>query len=244
MKIKKSVLSIGIILGIILTMSFQVFAAPALEKIQAYVNRDMTFTFDGKAVALDPEYQVLVYNDRSYVPVRFVAENLGATVDWNNDTKVIAITSTKAAIVPVTPSDPVTPKDSVDSRSYKKLPVYNENAEYKMSITVFSRDDYGYVIYATLENKTDIPIQLDQMKTVVEVDGKKYDMMDATITNLDTRWYKDLLKEDKTEGYIRLSNRLVAPQKMHIQFKILSNGSYDQIKKDTMEFDLDLSDQY
>lgn len=242
MKIKKSVLGIGMILGIILTMSVQVFAAPTIEKIQAYINRDMTFTFNGKAVVLDPEYQVLVYNDRSYVPVKFVAENLGATVDWNNDTKVISITPTRAAITP----DPVAPGISqkpADSKEYKKLPQYKENVDYKMTVTMFSRDEYGYKLNMTLENKSDIPIQLDQMKTLVEVDGQKYDMSDATITHMDTRWYRDLAKEEKTEGYVRLSNRLNNPQKMHLEFKILSNGSNGKVSDDTMVFDLDFSDQ-
>jgi len=36
-----------------------------------------------------------IINGRTMIPLRFVTENLGATVDWNQDTKTITITYTK-----------------------------------------------------------------------------------------------------------------------------------------------------
>ena len=33
----------------------------------------------------------LIIDNRTYVPIRFVAEELGATVDWNADTQEIVI---------------------------------------------------------------------------------------------------------------------------------------------------------
>ena len=33
-----------------------------------------------------------IINDRTYVPIRFVAEELGADVQWNEETKTVTIT--------------------------------------------------------------------------------------------------------------------------------------------------------
>ncbi len=48
----------------------------------AYVN--------GKAVTLDSK--AFIENDRTYTPVRFVAESLGAKVEWNNTNRKVTIT--------------------------------------------------------------------------------------------------------------------------------------------------------
>jgi hypothetical protein len=54
----------------------------SVDCITAYV--------DGKSVALDavPFIQV----DRTMVPLRFIAEGFGATVDWNDETRTVMIT--------------------------------------------------------------------------------------------------------------------------------------------------------
>jgi len=77
---RKRLLILGIAIGLLLSVSVQVFAAPAIEKIEAYINHEMNFTFNGKDTPLPEEYEVLVYKDRSYVPVRFIGDNLGAEV--------------------------------------------------------------------------------------------------------------------------------------------------------------------
>jgi hypothetical protein len=45
--------------------------------------------------AEDPNVAPILINGRSYVPVRFVCEKLGAVVSWNDQTKGITITYTK-----------------------------------------------------------------------------------------------------------------------------------------------------
>lgn len=45
---------------------------------------------DPETVTLDAE--PFIYNDRTFVPVRTIAEALQATVDWNAETKSISIT--------------------------------------------------------------------------------------------------------------------------------------------------------
>lgn len=49
-----------------------------------------TATVNDEAVTLD--HPAFIENDRTYTPIRFIAEKLGAGVDWNPDTREIIIT--------------------------------------------------------------------------------------------------------------------------------------------------------
>lgn len=53
------------------------------------------FYLDGEAMApqtLPLDAPAFIEDGRTYLPVRFVAENLGATVTWNGDTQTVTIT--------------------------------------------------------------------------------------------------------------------------------------------------------
>ena len=59
----------------------------------------VTLNINGKTITMKigvvlEKYGVapLIIDNRTYVPIRFVAEELGATVDWNADTQEIVIT--------------------------------------------------------------------------------------------------------------------------------------------------------
>ncbi|ARU62766.1 hypothetical protein CBW65_18670 [Tumebacillus avium] len=80
----------GILIGSVIA---GVSVASADQSITAYLS-PIKFTFDGKTKALPEGYAVLTYKDRTYVPARFVAEELGAKVDWINSTQTVAITTT------------------------------------------------------------------------------------------------------------------------------------------------------
>lgn len=47
-------------------------------------------TVNGKIVPLDSP--AFIENDRTYTPLKFIAENLGAKVEWNDETKTVTIT--------------------------------------------------------------------------------------------------------------------------------------------------------
>ena len=58
----------------------------------------VTLNIDGKTINMQigvalEKYGVapIIIDNRTYVPIRFVAEELGATVDWNADTQEIVI---------------------------------------------------------------------------------------------------------------------------------------------------------
>ena len=57
--------------------------------IEIFINSDTAYV-NGEAVRLDSP--AFIENDRTYTPVRFVAERLGAAVDWNGETRQVIIT--------------------------------------------------------------------------------------------------------------------------------------------------------
>ena len=208
---------LGLAIGLIFAFSIQAFAAPVLQKIEAYINPGITFQFDGVKKELSSDYRVLIYQDRTYVPVRFVAENLGATVAWDSQTQKITVTS---AAINVTPDMP-----KADDAVYTKLPYYTSTLKYNFTASVLMKDTEGYKVFCTLENKGDYPIQLDQTATKIVVDGKEFFMTEVAVQNLDKRWFSDIAKDKKTEGYIQLPKAIYdyAPEKIHLEVKIRTN---------------------
>ena len=49
-----------------------------------------TALVNGESVALDSP--AFIENDRTYMPIRFISENLGADVDWDEDGQQVIIT--------------------------------------------------------------------------------------------------------------------------------------------------------
>ncbi|UKS27353.1 copper amine oxidase N-terminal domain-containing protein [Paenibacillus sp. HWE-109] len=78
---------IGVVVGSILSLSSVVVAS---DSVQAYLF-EVYFTINGRNTAIEKDYSVLNYNGSTYVPVRFIAEQLGASVDYNAINKEIAI---------------------------------------------------------------------------------------------------------------------------------------------------------
>ncbi|CAN7492014.1 stalk domain-containing protein [Paenibacillus sp. LjRoot153] len=71
----------GVVVGGILSLTSVVAAS---ESIQAYLFPAF-FTINGQNAPLDKEYAVLNYQGHAYVPVRFLAEQLGAFVDYSDE---------------------------------------------------------------------------------------------------------------------------------------------------------------
>lgn len=90
MKYKQLV--IGLVLGSMITGAGAA-AASQSTAISAFLKDGITFKFNGEEKKLEDGYSVLNYKNSTYVPARFVAEELGATVKWDNKTQTISIDS-------------------------------------------------------------------------------------------------------------------------------------------------------
>ncbi|MFK7692501.1 peptidylprolyl isomerase [Paenibacillus sp. HJGM_3] len=88
MKDKLKGLVVGLALGTMMTGSLT-YAATSTD-IGVYF-RELKFVFDGMEKAPPEGQQGFIYNDTTYVPLRFVSESLGKDVNFDNDTGTIWI---------------------------------------------------------------------------------------------------------------------------------------------------------
>jgi hypothetical protein len=72
-----------------------VVAAPAVQTITASLANDFKFTLNGEAwTPKDADGSTMapiVYNDRTYLPARAIAEALGITVGWDAETRTVIL---------------------------------------------------------------------------------------------------------------------------------------------------------
>ena len=92
---KKIVLSLGLIVILVASIA-----------IGAYAASDIKLWINGKEINTD----IQIVNGSSYVPLRVVSDNLGATIKWDGINRKITI-SGKVAPVHAPPEDAVTIKD-------------------------------------------------------------------------------------------------------------------------------------
>ena len=105
----------GVLVGLMIS-SGVAFASGAQEVIQAILSKDFKMTWNGAAFEpIDPvsdqRVYPIVYNDRTYIPARFIAEKAGVTVNWDSSTKTVIFTSGATQPQPTpTPAPQATPE--------------------------------------------------------------------------------------------------------------------------------------
>jgi hypothetical protein len=78
---------IGLICGVTITASTAVYAS---DTIKTYLF-PVKYVINGESKEMDSEYTTLNYKSHTYVPIRYLAENMGATVRFNNDKQQVSI---------------------------------------------------------------------------------------------------------------------------------------------------------
>jgi hypothetical protein len=83
--LKKFIL--GFIFGIALSLTAVAYAS---DTVETYLYQ-ATFLFNDERKDPESEYVVLNYNGHAYLPIRFVAENLGAVIGYDDESRTISI---------------------------------------------------------------------------------------------------------------------------------------------------------
>ncbi|CAN7483863.1 stalk domain-containing protein [Paenibacillus sp. LjRoot153] len=78
---------LGLSCGLLLAGSSVAFASNTIQALLF----PASFEINGSQVEMNNEYQILNVDGHAYVPVRFVSENLGATIDYDSDTERIVV---------------------------------------------------------------------------------------------------------------------------------------------------------
>lgn len=218
----------GLIIGIILSISTSVLAV-ANSAISAWLADYITFEFNGIKEKVPDGYSILIYQDRTYVPARFVAEKLGADVKWDDANKTVQITEKQKEVNDIEANDKNdNDQTTIPTKVYYRLPYtrYDQDKIITIKATEIG-DDYTRV-YLSMENKATKPLQIVQDRTKIEVDGKEYLMRDIPIYKYDVRWYKNVEEDQTVEGYIVFPVVPEDSKELKIKITVLTNdGSYD-----------------
>lgn len=218
----------GMLIG---SISFGTLGVYALNKITAYEDGYYMYKFNGKVLDMPKDMTNIVYNDRSYVPVRFITEALGATVNWNEKEKIIDINLPKPEPEKIEVQVPVlVPCEQQDN--YRELPVDVEEKDFRFTITGIANDNNETRVFITIENKGIDPIEFNSLDTVLTVGAKDYLAKDVPFSMIDNRWFQHIKEDEKVQGYI-LFNKIDDGNKnitMNLNFT-KNNYKIEKIKK-------------
>lgn len=127
---KKFVL--GLICGIGLSATTAVCAS---DTIQAYLF-PVKFVFNGQDKELDSEYTTLNYNGHAYVPIRFVAENMGALVKYEDITKTVSIVDTNSIILRDMDLNDLTSMDPEIKKMMEEPKLVHKDDQFEMKLNI------------------------------------------------------------------------------------------------------------
>lgn len=121
------------LLAIVMLFAFAAgaVAGPAVTNITASLANDFKFTLNGEAwTPMDGGNAMapIVYNDRTYLPARAIAEALDIKVDWDEATRTVILGEAAAAPVEEEPAAPVEEEPAAPVEEEPAAPVEEEPA--------------------------------------------------------------------------------------------------------------------
>lgn len=209
-------------------------ALAAGVNVSAFISGDITFRIDGKNVAADNEMPVLNYNSRVYVPMSFVAEQLGCKVEWDIIKRQVVITSPEPQIIEKVVEKVVEKPVYIDAnedpngnKAYNSLPVKQTANDYEITVTGVSRSEADRLtkIYVLLENRGNNRIQLVQTDTKITVDDQEMELT-KRVDERDKGWYNEIKRKDDYDGYLMVDDIPDDWHYMTLEMKIrINNGN-------------------
>lgn len=248
-------MSAGIVIGATLI-------APAISfantSISAWLTNDIAIFFNGHQKTLPEGYEILVYNGRTYTPARFVAEELGAEVVWDEASRNIFISydkKPKEEVVDEKPIQEVVEEENQEKeekqekqeeekqpqKNYRKLPLSKSFHEAYVEVTVVHIDTNETVVYVEMEGRREnIPVQLNQMASKLEFGDTVYRPQDLkrSVNPIDTRWYHDVREDDKITGWVKFPKIPEDTKNLTLYLEFFRNDGTSEATG--MEFDIAL----
>lgn len=99
MHLKKKVSVLTLIVVAIISLSIGVFADNEMIKIQGYIDKGMTLTYNEEILKLTDAQDGIIYpvliEGSTYLPVRAISEIVGLEVGWDGDTRTVSLSNTE-----------------------------------------------------------------------------------------------------------------------------------------------------
>ena len=108
-----------------------------------YGDDEIRLTIDNTTAYLNGEPSTLeaaptIINDRTMLPIRFIAESFKFTVDWDGDTQIVTITKAAEAVAPTATSTVTPAPASTPTPEPTAAPADNDRQESKTLVAYFS----------------------------------------------------------------------------------------------------------
>ena len=171
----KKIVSISLIvlltLGLVMSAG-GTFAADQVEKINAAINHGISMTWDGED--FEPResdgsrLRPIIYDGRTYLPAKYIADKAGVDVDWDSDTQTVVFTSNVVNVDLAEPYKDAQPIVEPDERAI-------ELGFYKFDLEIESDDDdeleVEFEVYRSGEMKAEFEIEVGDRKEM-ELEGQ------------------------------------------------------------------------
>jgi hypothetical protein len=103
MHLKKKVSVFTVVVVAIVSLSIGVFADNAMIKIQGYIDKGMTLTYNEEILELTDAQDGTIYpvliEGSTYLPVRAISEVVGLEVGWDGDTRTVSLTDAFETVI-------------------------------------------------------------------------------------------------------------------------------------------------
>lgn len=244
----------GVIAGGVLLTGGNVLANSAsLPSIMSWAK----YMINGEEKQLPSGYTTLNYEGHTYVPTRFIAEELGADVKWDDDTKTISInakvnneeeikddSNEEAAEEEPSeeleePSNETEEPSNQDSDKYEQLPVSKTIDGVRVEIYSIEDESNYTKFYAIVKNTTEKLVQLNQGTAYFQSELDTYankDINGGVMYWKDTAWFTDIEEDEDSKGYIMLPPIPEDERQGKFYVEVYENGFHQNVMK--YEFDI------
>lgn len=202
--------ALGFVAGALCVGSFSYATAASADKIAvASLMENVSFKVDGQVKYPPLANMPLNYNGQTYVPVRYLSELLGCTVEWNGYNDCVIINYPEDRIKTVVEQKEVEKivyvekGESPSGTVHAELPISASRLNYTLTMRGLNRDSGSNVtrVYLKLENDGREGVQLMPDECLITIDDKNYKPSKISY-NQDSGWYNNVKKDDDYQGFV------------------------------------------
>lgn len=228
---KLRLLTLCLAIGIVLTLSSGTLFA-ITKNVYATVSEQITFRFNDEVKELPDGYTVLSYAGRTYVPARFIAQELGAEVEWDEEIQTIFITSDVPEEEIADEIGEEEEESIIIKYDYEKLPLQEIKNDVIVTVNSITIDRDQTRVYLKVRNLGELPVQLIQTETKFVIDGDTHNQSELTENEryrYDQTWFNDIREDESREGLIKMPDIPKDTEELILHLKAFKNdGSKEQ----------------
>lgn len=190
---KKIALTVAVLMVVgIAAVAGTSFADSHTSQISAFINRGISMTWDGRA--FEPRetdgsrLYPIVYDGRTYLPAKFVADKAGIDVDWDASTQTVIFNSRMVNIDITEPYRDASSSSSTDNRTraIENLPF----TKFDLEIEGDDDDDeleVDFELYSGGRYKAEVEIELNDRKEIELEDQAALDYLLPIFNRMDIK---------------------------------------------------------